>query len=191
MFGLDTVGDLERLVSRCQRGDSEAWSQVVDRFQALVYSIPKKYGLTEEDAADVFQTTFQSLLKNIDRISAAAALPKWLAVTAARESLKIRRIRGRTVDSEAATRTLDEVVAGEESDAERTAVEADQARRVREAVADMSEKCRKLLELLYFEDDVSYQDVSTLLNIPVGAIGPTRARCLDKLRRELTQSDFF
>ncbi|MFI5385098.1 MAG: RNA polymerase sigma factor, partial [Fimbriimonadales bacterium] len=82
---------MDDLVRRCLKRDHEAWSRLIGRFQGLVYSIPKRYGLSEEDASDVFQTTFQALLRNLDRIEDAKVLPKWLAVTASRESLRLKR----------------------------------------------------------------------------------------------------
>jgi RNA polymerase sigma factor (sigma-70 family) len=183
--------DLDRLIERCRRSDSEAWAALVDRFQALVYSVPRRYGLGPDDAADVFQTTFQSLLRSLDRIESAKALAKWLAVTAARESMRLRRIAGRTTNPEDYDMALDEVVASEEASAEETAVASEEALMVREAVAKMPAKCRDLLQILYLEGDVPYTEVSERLGMPVGAIGPTRARCLEKLRGSLLKNGFF
>ncbi|HEY0868397.1 MAG TPA: sigma-70 family RNA polymerase sigma factor [Fimbriimonas sp.] len=181
--------DLERLVDRCRQGDDRAWGTLVDRFQALVYSIPRRYGLQEDDAADVFQATFQTLLQNLDRIESARALPRWLAVTASRESLRIKRISGRAESG--GDLPLDEILSSEEKSAEAGAIEADLAFRLRQGLSEMQEKCRSLLSMLYFEDGVSYETISDKLSMPIGAIGPTRARCLEKLRKILGGKGFF
>ena len=183
--------DLTRLLEKCRKQDSRAWSQLVDRFQALVYSIARRHGLNSDDAEDVFLVTFQNLLRSIDRIESAAALPRWIAVSASRECLRINRIAGRNPDLESAGITLDEIVSSEESQAEDAAIEADQSRRLREALEMMDPRCRTLLQLLYFDEESSYADVGQALNMPVGAIGPTRSRCLEKLRGMLTKENFF
>jgi RNA polymerase sigma factor (sigma-70 family) len=184
--------ELADLLARCRKGDGRAWSALVDRFQTFVYSVPRRMGLNEDDAADVFQNTFVALHRSLDRLEAAEALPKWLAVTAARESLRTRRIRTRApvVASEESERSLEEVVASAEASAEEEAVRACDARTVREAILRLQERCAKLLTALYLDLETSYQEISERLGIPVGAIGPTRARCLEKLRRDLEKRGF-
>jgi len=179
------------LIERCRRQDAQAWSELVDRFQALVYSVARRHGLQTDDAEDVFVTTFQNLLRSIDRIESGAALPRWLAVTASRESLKLIRISARTTDLDGDGMTLDEIVADEEIRAEQSAIEADEAFRLRSALEKIGDRCRELLRMLYFEGDPSYQEIGTTLGMPVGAIGPTRARCIDKLRAVLKTEGFF
>jgi len=179
---------LESLVKECREGDPDAWAALVDRFQALVYSIPIKHGLGADDAADVFQTTFQTLHANLNQIRNDATLAKWLAVTAARESLKVLRIKRRTVDSD--DFSLEQVVANEDSNAESSAIESWQAVAVREAVDKMTGRCKELVALLYFEE-LAYDEITARMGIPIGAIGPTRARCLDKLRKLLENQGFF
>src|SRR5699024_5381877 len=92
--------DLEILVAKCRRKDSRAWGQFVEQFQNLVYSIPRRYGLSSDDCNDVFQSTFQALVNHLDRIESPATLPRWLAVTASRESLRIIRISKKTTNLE-------------------------------------------------------------------------------------------
>jgi RNA polymerase sigma factor (sigma-70 family) len=188
---LAQIDDLDDLVRRCLRKDSRAWGQLVDRFQNLVYSIPRRYGLNEDDAADVFQATFQALLRNLDRIESARTIPKWLAVTASRESLRIKRIAGKSVAAEDRGLDLDTIVDNEERSAEENAVDADRAETLRRLTKELNERCRDLLTMLYLEDDPSYQEISDKLAMPIGAIGPTRARCLDKLRKKLQEEGIF
>jgi RNA polymerase sigma factor (sigma-70 family) len=162
----------------------------VDRFQGLVYSTARRYGLGEDDAGDVFQTTFQSLVRSLDRIESGQALPRWLAVTASREALRIRRIKGRTSDFESVGVTLDEIVAREEADAEESSIAMERAFRLREALGEITGRCKQLLELLYMEE-VPYTEISEKMGMPVGAIGPTRGRCMEKLKAVLAKRGFF
>ena len=179
---------LESLVKKCRDGDAESWAELVDRFQALVYSIPIKHGLAADDAADVFQATFQTLHANLNQIRNDTTIAKWLAVTAARESLKVLRIKKKTVEAD--DFTLDQLVADEESSAETSAVESWQAVTVRSAVENMQGRCKELVTLLYFEE-LAYDEITARTGIPIGAIGPTRARCLEKLRKLLENQGFF
>jgi len=119
------------------------------------------------------------------------ALPKWLAVTASRESLRILRIANRTPDLEAIGIDLDELVAREEMLAEDAAIFADRSFRLREGLSKIDERCQLLLQMLYFRDGTSYAEIGSALGMPIGAIGPTRARCLEKLRVTLSKENFF
>ena len=177
--------ELDRLLERSRKGDPDAWSALVEYLQSLVYSVSHRYGLDDDDTADVFMTTFQALYRNLDRLESGQSLPKWVAKTAARDSLRLRRLRGDTADV-----PLDEIVALEDRNAEREALRADDAYRVRIAMTRVSQTCRDLLSALY-EDERSYQEVARQLAVPIGAIGPTRARCLEKLRRLLEEEGFF
>lgn len=188
----DEAADLPRLLQRCRQGDSDAWGDLVENLQRLVYSIPKRMGLNDEDANDVFQATFLALYRSLDRIDNAQTLPKWVAVTASRESMRLRRIGARTVSSGGADeRGLDELLADEDAGAEAAALQAVETTEVRQALVKLGGKCQTLLTLLYAEEDASYVEISEKLSMPIGAIGPTRARCLEKLRKILLASNFF
>ena len=182
------LNDLESLVRKCRQGDAEAWDCLVDKYQALVYSIAIRHGLAADDAADVFQQTFQALHSGLDQIRNDATIPRWLAVTAARESLKILRFKKRTVDAD--DLTLEQIVDNEERSAESSALESWQSAALRESIAKINGRCKDLLTLLYFED-LPYDEVTARMGIPMGAIGPTRARCLEKLRKALEKQGFF
>ena len=183
--------DLTRLVGRCRRGDAEAWHEMVDLFSEHVYSVTRRYHLSPDDAADVFQATFTSLFQRIDHIEDPLTLPKWLAVAASRLSLRTKRLNSRTVPVNNDEAGLVETLASEESNAEEEGVKSAEAWAVREAIAQVGGKCTPLLTLLYLEDDLSYDQISASLGIPVGAIGPTRARCLQKVRKILIEEGIF
>ncbi len=184
----DPFGDLDALLRRCRKGDSRAWSNMVDRFQGMVYSIARRSGLGEEDAADVFQETFVALHRWLDKLESGHAIPKWLAVTASREAMRASRLRKRGPDSlEAADMPLDELLANEERSVEDAALEALEAENVYAALEKLGEPCRSLLTSLFAVEEPSYKDISANLSMPIGSIGPMRARCLDRLRRALAR----
>lgn len=192
MFGFDSAADLEVLVAKCRRGDHRAWSILVERFQRLVYSVPRRIGLTEDDCAEVFQTTFTALHRYLDRIESATTLPKWLTVTASRESYRLKRSYGKApLSFEQEAGTLEDVLAVEESMIDEQVAEATQADTVQQAILDLQDKCRALLSALYLEEDVSYQEIADRFGIAIGSIGPTRARCIEKLRSILNRQGFF
>ncbi len=188
-MGSDSAPDLDRLVLRCRRGDSGAWERLVRHFEALVYSTARRAGLAADDAEDVFQATFLALYRTLDRIEDARALPKWLAVTAARESVRVARLRGRWVQ-EGDEKGLDETIADEEARADVVAAQSLEARRLRQGLASLGGRCEQLLAALYFEE-LDYKAIQERLGMPVGAIGPTRARCLQKLKGLLAKAGFF
>jgi len=179
------------LLARCRRRDATAWLALVERFQPLIYAIARRYGLNQEDAGDVYAHTLTRLLRSLDRIESGAVIGRWLGVTASRECLRILRSNSPGLFSELEGVSLDELVATEEGQAEQEAILADQALRATTALARMPERCRTLLELLYTSDGLTYAEVSERTGIPIGAIGPTRARCLEKLRALLDARGFF
>jgi len=182
--------EVEALVRKCRAGDSDAWAALIEHFKGLVYSIPRQLGLGEDDCADVFQYTFQQLLRNLDRIESPQNLSRWLAVTASREGLRLRRLaeRGPNIGDGA---SLEEILDEEETGAEMTALRALETEEIHQSLAMIPDRCRDLLKMLFFEEDLAYNEISSRARIPVGAIGPTRARCLEKLRRVLMDRGFF
>lgn len=192
MSSHDSNVDLDALLLRCQKGDARAWANLVERFQSHVYSVAKRSGLNDEDAADVFQAAFIALYRSLDRLESGRALPKWLATTAGREALRLRRSRhASTVELDAPELGLDEQLASDEREVHEMTETALDSFHVRSALRDMASPCRKLLEALYEENQPSYQEVAERLGIPVGSIGPKRARCLERLRKILVSEGFF
>jgi len=186
------VSDLEILVRKCKAGDSASWSVLVDRFQSLVWSSIYRVGLRNEDAEDTFQKVFLILYKNLDRIDSALALPKWLATTAAREAIRLhRQNRDKSAVSFDAIENLDEMLANEEATIEEVTVAAIQSGAIRRVMSQLPGKCPQLLSMLYSENESSYEEIKTKLDIPSGSIGPTRSRCIERLRKALLSAKFF
>jgi RNA polymerase sigma factor (sigma-70 family) len=177
----------EQLIAACRTGDEKAWNTLVERYERLVYTIPARYGLTSSEIDDVFQSTWLSLLKNMDKLREPDRVSAWLVTTARRECWERRRGADyeRTVTSDLDTLLTDR--AGEELPPEDVVVTFRQYETLRGAMAALGDRCRKLLWMLYYDSDVpSYSDVAEQLEMPIGSIGPMRARCLKKLRGILT-----
>ncbi len=177
------------LVARCIGGDGAAWSALVQRYQRLVYAIVRRMGLDEHAAADVFQTVFERLLQHLHRIADPSRLQAWIVTTAKREAL-LQRNRGQRLVS--MTHSGPDCGQGPEWDladdapgAEEAMDELQQLHHLRDAIDRLDDRCRDLLLLLFSDEDakLAYEDVARRMCMTVGSIGPTRARCLDKLRR--------
>ncbi len=172
--------DVASLVRRAAEGDRDAWEGLVDQYARLIWSITVDFKLTDSDASDVAQTTWLRLLQHIDRIEHPDRVGSWLAATARNECLRSLAARKRVVlghdDVE-----LDSAVAHEpEIDERLLADERDQV--VRDALSRLPRRWQRLLEMLMADPPVPYADISDELGLPVGSIGPTRGRCLARLR---------
>jgi RNA polymerase sigma factor (sigma-70 family) len=177
-----------RLVARCVDGDAKAWEALVRRHERLVYAIGRSYRLGDEDMGDVFQDVFTALLKGMPRLRDGRTLVRWLSSTTeriARATALRRRREAAREDHEA--ETFDRLTdTGEAVGADLERVE--RQHQVRMAMGAISERCKRLLEALYYEDPTpSYGELATRLGVPVGSLGPTRARCMERLRGHFEQ----
>ena len=176
----------EALVLACRDGDPLAWEALVMRYQRLVYAIARNAGLDVEQAADVFQRVFAALVESLDKIEQPAQIGAWLATTARHEAWRLSRreraayrVHGESIDQ------ADEI-ADAELLPEALVLRLEQQHHVRTALASLDERCRRLLQLLFYRSDSpAYSEIASVLGIREGSIGPTRARCLHKLRRRL------
>jgi RNA polymerase sigma factor (sigma-70 family) len=169
---------LEALVRSASSGDSAAWNAIVDRFSSLVWATARAHRLSREDASDVAQTTWLRLVEHLDRIREPERLGAWLATTARHESLRVIRRGVREQPSDDAD--LFEAPADETLD--RLLVDPERDGLLWRAFAQLSLRCKSLLRLLMADEEPSYEEVAAALGMPIGAIGPTRGRCLEKLR---------
>jgi len=177
------------LVARCRKGDGAAWAELVRRYQRLVYAVVMRAGFDEHGAADVFQTVFARLLEHLPRLSQPDRLQAWIVTTAKREALRAREIGQRTVsmsrDEDDESPGLEDTVADDAPLAEDALSELQQLHRLRQGLDRLDERCRELLLLVFRDEDekLGYDEIARRMNMPMGSLGPTRARCLDKLRR--------
>jgi RNA polymerase sigma factor (sigma-70 family) len=175
-----------QLVAEAICGDTAAWDALVERYSRLVWAVARSFRLSNADAADVTQTTWLRLVEKLDTIKDPDHLAGWLATTAKREALRILRLAGRESPAFEETEELpgpDEWLA---QDPETLALLDDEYRRLWRAYAGLSESCRTLLWLVTVVPLGSYAEVSAALGMPIGSIGPTRNRCLDRLRSQLS-----
>ena len=170
--------DVATLMRRAAEGDRRAWERLVSQYERLIWSITVEFKLVESDAADVAQTTWLRLVENLDRIREPEHLGAWLATTARRESFRHLRVHGRELASD----ETDLFEAPVDDPLEVALLTEERDLSLWRAFARLSERCQTLLRLLVSEDEPSYEAIGAALGMPVGAIGPTRMRCLDKLR---------
>ncbi len=181
MLGNDEVA---RLVKRAGDGDQAAWHVLVEQFSGLVWSVVRAHGLYNADAYDVFQTVWLRCVEHLGRLRDPERLAGWLATTARHECFRVTRMARRS--QPVAEVVLDaDVDAGEDRLVERLS-DLDEQAAFRRALALLPEQCRILLRMLLTDPPLSYDEISDSLSIPRGSIGPTRQRCLDRVRRLVT-----
>jgi RNA polymerase sigma factor (sigma-70 family) len=167
------------LVTCAAHGDEQAWDALVERYAPLVWSICRRYRLSDADTHDVSQSVWLGLVSHLGKLRDPAALPGWLATTTRRECGKVR------LAAQAARYGLDaEAIPDEQTGmAEQELLLAERHAALREALTRLPPSCQRLIALLTEDPPVPYAQISARLGIPVGSIGPCRSRCLDKLRR--------
>jgi RNA polymerase sigma factor (sigma-70 family) len=169
------------LVARAAGSDQDAWNELVERYAPLVWTICTRYRLSSHDIEDVGQNVWLLLVEQLGKLREPAALPGWLATTTSRECLRVvtaaQRLAARLDDAPefAADVIIDEEILMAERDAA-----------LRSAFAELQPACRQLLAMLISDPPHSYSQISETLGIPMGSIGPRRARCLERLRRSDT-----
>ena len=179
---------VSRLLHAAAEGDSQAWEQLVDRYADLVWSVCRKLGLNTEDAADVVQLTWLALLENLDRIREPARLAGWLSTTCRRQALSLMRRSRPTVNVED---THMERLLGGGPPADEPILTAEQFAILWQTFQQLSDMCQRVLRALVVEAEdgpPSYHAVAAKLGMRVGSLGPTRARCLEQLRKLLDSS---
>ncbi len=173
--------DTAALVGEATAGSQGAWDALVERFAGLVWAVVRSNGLYGEAAADVFQTTWLRAVEHLDRVREPDRLGAWLATTARHESLRVLRRSSRTV-------AVPEVPEPHEHpgvDLDAGLLAGERHALALTALAVAPPRCQQLLRLLVAEPPLSYDEISTILGMPKGSIGPTRARCLEHVRGRL------
>jgi RNA polymerase sigma factor (sigma-70 family) len=180
--------DDTRLVKECLAGNQEAWSLLIDRYKALIYSIPVKYQLPPHEAADVFQSTCMELLERLPELREPRALPKWLMQVTHHQCYRVKRQQQRMISRDAEPDLPDpETPAIADSLVQQTQEE----QMLREAMGNLTPQCRRLMQLLFFETPPRpYSEVAAELGLATGSIGFTRQKCIQRLRRNLDKLGF-
>jgi RNA polymerase sigma factor (sigma-70 family) len=170
------------LVARVGDGDQQAWDELIERYAPLVWSICGRYQLSRPDIDDVGQSVWLLLVEQIGNLRQPAALPGWLATTTKRECLRVLRA-GRRHDH-AGLPPEDQMPSdAADSAIEQEIIKAERDTALRAAFAELPPMCHELLSMLISDPAPAYAEVSARLGMAVGSIGPTRARCLERLRR--------
>ena len=182
MHSVPTPETDQELIQACRRGEGSAWERVLERYERLVYSIPLNYGLPTEDAADLVQITFTILLQSLDSLREDTHLAAWLATVTRRHTWRLlerRRREGVNEEEDVAEMEWKGSLDDQREHWERLEW-------ITAGLDRLSERCKELLLALYFDPfEPSYEEVARRLGMPVGSIGPTRARCLEQLKLHL------
>ena len=179
-------GEDARLVDRCLTGDARAWAALVARHERLVYAVARSYRLSDADLGDVFQDVFAALVRGMPRMREARTLVRWLSSTTERIARATALRRRREQALAASDAAAAHVVAADQPAVEAELETLEEQALIRLALESLPEGCRRLLAALYYEDPVpEYAALARRLGTPIGSLGPTRARCLERLRRRL------
>ena len=168
------------LVIRAKNGDQQAWDALVERYAPLIWSICRRYRLGSADAEDVNQSVWLILVDQLAALREPAALPGWLATTTQRECGRVLRAARRTQPGRQVPE--DSIPDEQAATAEDELLKAERHAALREAFICLPPSCQQLLAMLIQDPPVPYAQISAALGIPVGSIGPTRRRCVNKLR---------
>jgi RNA polymerase sigma factor (sigma-70 family) len=170
------------LIRACRSGDARAWERLLDKYERLVFSISLNYGLTMDDAADVTQITFTILLQNLNALPDEIHLASWLATVARRHTWRLAARNRREAINPDEDLAGNEALGGIVDNQERWEL----AEWLNYGLSLLDERCRQLLLALYFDaEQPSYAQIADRLKMPIGSIGPTRARCLEQMRQSL------
>lgn len=174
------------LVRECLAGNDAAWAALIEKYKKLVYSMPAKYQLPPEEAADIFQHVWADLFRDLPRLERVEGLRGWLVTAAARRCLLHKKRRQKVLNMTG----LDPDFADGKPDAAAIHAEAEREQRIREAVESLPERCKKLVGMLFFEQPpLPYSEVARSLGLAEGSIGFIRGRCLKKLRTLIEELD--
>jgi RNA polymerase sigma factor (sigma-70 family) len=181
------------LIARCLDQDAEAWETLLRRYQRLIASITIKFGLPSDDASDIFQSVCMTLFQQLPSLRKQDKLSSWIITVTVRECWKFRKRQLQTdsIDDPARENTS-ELPDHTSLSMDESLLSLERQHLIRQAVVLLPPPCRQLIEHLFYKDDPTpYTEISRQLGMPVAGIGPTRARCLQKLKESLKKIGFF
>ena len=180
----------KQLLLACRRGDETAWETLIARYQRLIYAIPRRAGLDPDQMAEVFQDVFATLVEKLDEIEQPDRLQAWLVTTARRKTWRIiakEKSGPLSTDDESLENEVRQL-AGNNPLPDEVLLKLEEQHEVRTALAALDERCRTLLTLLFYTaEPPAYAEIARQLGSSEGSIGPTRARCLEKLLKSLKE----
>ncbi len=180
----------ERLVRECLKGNEDAWASLIDKYKNLIFSIPIKYGMTREDAADLFQAVCLELFSELGNLRKVGALRSWLISITVHKSFHWKQKQRRKSEKEVTEidqESLEEAVMTPPEFLE----DLERAQMVREAVEQLPQRCKEMVRMLFYEHPpVPYNEVAQRLGLALGSIGFIRGRCLQRLQKLLEEMGF-
>jgi RNA polymerase sigma factor (sigma-70 family) len=179
----------ERLVRECRKGNQAAWSGLIDKYKNLIFSVPIKFGLSREDAADIFQSVCVDLLLDLQQLREPKALPKWLMQMSYYKCLQWKKRQLNLIDD------VEGLEAGLETGhaelPEEMLYQIQKEQTLRGVLTTLSPRCHRMIEMLFFETPSRpYDEVAKTLGLATGSIGFIRGRCLKQLREKLQKEGF-
>jgi RNA polymerase sigma factor (sigma-70 family) len=186
--GPDVTWSDGRLIRACLSGSEQAWSALIEKYKKLIYSIPLKYGLSPQDAADIFQSVCLDMFSELPRLRKTAAFRSWLITVTAHESFHWKRQVRRRAEDELTP--LDEESLGMDPSPD-LIEQVEREQMLREAVAQLPPRCQEMIRLLFYQQpQMSYREVAERLGLATGSIGFIRGRCLKRLLHSLEKVGF-
>ena len=177
-----------RLVKRCLAGNEDAWSTLIDKYKALIYSIPIKYQMPPQEAADIFQSVCMELLASLPNLREPKALPSWLIQVTHHQCYRWKRHQQRVVSTDSETGMAEPEIPPV---AESLIRQTQEEQILREAISSLAPQCQKLVAALFFESPARpYAEIAAELGLAVGSIGFTRQKCIARLRKSLKKMGF-
>jgi RNA polymerase sigma factor (sigma-70 family) len=179
----------KHLLLACRGGDEAAWEALVNRYQRLIYAIPRRAGLDEDQSAEVFQEVFTTLFQRMNDIEEPEKLHAWLVTTARRKTFRVfhkdRAWQQVGVDNDESAEAF-AAIPDDAAPPDEVLVQLEEQHRIRTALASLDDRCRELLTMLFYQTEPpSYSEIAKMWGTSEGSIGPTRARCLQKMLRLL------
>ena len=179
------------LILACRRGEESAWNELVERFQRLIITIPRRAGLNEEQSADIFQEVFLTLFEKLDEIEHPEKIRSWLVTTAKFKTWRIIRGDTSTLSLDDDESKISQKLSTSEILADEVLIQLEEQHLIRTALKQMEERCQKILTMIYLlEPPASYAQVALEIGVGETSISPMRARCLKKLAKILERKKY-
>ena len=183
----DATAEDEKLVQACLNGDENAWNRLIDKYKRLIYSVPVKYGMSPDDASDIFQNVCIDLFTNLAKVRKIESLRSWLITVATHKCFHHKRQQRQDVELDA----MEQEVAEEIAPAPEIIQEVEEEQAVRDAIQRLTPRCAELVKMLFFEQPpLPYTEVAQKLGLATGSIGFIRGRCLNRLQKILAELGF-
>lgn len=182
-----------RLVRECLNGNQDAWTALIEKYKRLIYSVPIKYGASQDDAADIFQAVCLELFSELPNLRKAESIKSWLMTVASHQAFHWKkRLRKGDIeldDNEEGEQPVE--IASDEALPPELLQEVEQEQMVREGIAQLSARCAEMMRLLFYENPpLPYTEVAHRLGLATGSIGFIRGRCLKRLQKILAEMGF-